>query len=186
MMSPMIIPNLLEKFGKDYNDAIIIIESNDAGQVVCNGLYYDIEYDNMYVESYIKKGALGVNMSKKIKRIGCSNLKDLIESGKLRVVDKVSISELSTFVAKGSSYEATLGCHDDTTMNLVMFGWFVSTEAFGDISQVDLKMLLHSEKLDAIEEDSFENQIYIDNGLDGDEAMSGYEEMIRQKREWMI
>lgn len=185
-MSPMILPNILEKFGKYYNDALIIVENNNNGEVVCNGLYYDIEYDNMFVESYTKSGGVGANMNKKTKRIGCSNLKDLIESGKLIVVDPVSIAELTTFTARGSSYEATLGCHDDTTMNLVMFGWFVSTDAFGDISQIDLKSLLHSDKIDEMNEEEFSGQVYYDNGMDSTEVMTGYNEMIEQQREWQL
>jgi hypothetical protein len=186
LMSPMILPNLLEKFGKYYNEAMIVIESNDQGAVVCNGLYYDIEYENMYVDSFVKKTGLGVRMTKSVKRIGCSNLKDLLESGKLKVVDPTTISELTSFSAHGSSYAATPGNNDDAVMNLVMFAWFVSTEAFGNIAEIDLKRLLHSEKIDALDEDAFEGQIYIDDGLGNDEIMRGYDEMIRQKMEWTL
>ena len=92
-------------------------------------------------------------MTKRVKRIGCSNLKDLVELGKIRIPDANTISELSTFEIKGSSYEATQGNHDDLVMNLVMFAWFVSSEAFGDISTVDLKEMLFAEKMRQIEED---------------------------------
>jgi hypothetical protein len=60
---------------------------------------------------------------------------------------------LSTFESKGSSYEAKVGNHDDMVMNLVMFAWFVSSEAFGDISTVDLKEMLFKEKMEQIEND---------------------------------
>jgi hypothetical protein len=92
-------------------------------------------------------------MTKRVKRIGCSNLKDLVELGKMSVVDADTIEELSTFEIKGSSYEASVGNHDDMVMNLVMFAWFVSSEAFGNISTVDLKELLFAEKMKQIEED---------------------------------
>ena len=94
-----------------------------------------------------------MTMTKRVKRIGCSNLKDLVELGKIRIPDANTISELSTFEIKGSSYEATQGNHDDLVMNLVMFAWFVSSEAFGDISTVDLKEMLFAEKMRQIEED---------------------------------
>ena len=43
----------------------------------------------------------------------CSNLKNLIEENKLIVQDFDIINELSTFVARKGSYEATEGSHDD-------------------------------------------------------------------------
>ena len=60
-----------------------VIESNDSGQVVCNGLYHDFEYENMHVSSSIKANALGTEMTRKVKRLGCSAIKDLLETEKL-------------------------------------------------------------------------------------------------------
>lgn len=153
MISPMIFPDIIVKIAKMYNEALVIIENNDVGQVVCNDVYYEYEYENTFVESTVKKGGVGVTMTKRVKRIGCSNLKDLIELGKLKIVDEQTIHELSSFEIKGSSYEAAAGNHDDLVMNLVMFAWFVSSEAFGNISTIDLKDLLFAERMKQIEED---------------------------------
>ena len=94
-------------------------------------------------------------MTKKIKRIGCSNLKDIIELGKLDIRDEQTINELTTFEVKGGSYAASDGNHDDLVMNLVLFGWFVSSEAFGNLSEKDLRELLYSNTISSaeIEED---------------------------------
>ena len=97
MMSPMLFPDVIYKYATYYNNCCVVIESNDAGQVVCNGLHYDLEYENVYVESMIKANAIGVTMTRKIKRIGCSNIKDIIEQGKLEIVDNETIIEMSTF-----------------------------------------------------------------------------------------
>ena len=153
MISPMIFPDIIIKIAKQYNDALVIIENNDVGQLVCRDIYYEYEYENTFVESSVKRGGVGVTMTKRVKRIGCSNLKDLIELGKLKIVDAETISELSTFEIKGSSYEATQGNHDDLVMKLVLFAWFVSSEAFGNISSVDLKEMLFAEKMKQIEDD---------------------------------
>jgi hypothetical protein len=142
----------------------VIIESNDAGQVVCNGLYYDLEYENMYVESTLKADALGVNMNKKIKRIGCSHMKDLIEQHKLHIIDADTILELSTFVATGASYEASDGNHDDLVMNFVMMGWFATTPFFTDMADVDVKALMFAERARQIEDDLVPFGI-IDDGM---------------------
>ena len=152
-ISPLIFPDTIYKYAKMYNKAYIIVESNDQGSVVCNGLYYDLEYENMFVESAIKFGAIGATMTKKTKRIGCSNLKDLIESKKMSVTDADTIQELSTFEAVGSSYEAADGNHDDTVMNLVLFAWFVATDIFVNMSSLDIKDMLYNDRLKIVEED---------------------------------
>ena len=69
-------------------------------------------------------------MNRKVKRIGCSGIKDLLEEQKLQIVDENTIMEISTFVAKGQSYEASDGNHDDLMMNLVMFGYFSTGNYF--------------------------------------------------------
>ena len=180
MISPMILPDLIVKVAKHYNEALVIIENNDVGQVVCNDVYYEYEYEHTFVESSVKRGGVGVTMTKRVKRIGCSNLKDLLELGKLKIVDANTIDELSTFEIKGSSYEATQGNHDDMVMNLVMFAWFVSSEAFGDMSTIDLKEMLFAEKMRQIEED-VPPAGEADNGL----GFGGvYDKMANDLRNW--
>ena len=152
-ISPMLLPDIIYKYAKTYNDAYIIVESNDAGIVVCNGLYYDLEYENMFVESAIKSNAIGVTMTRRVKRIGCSTIKDLIEQRKLSIYDANTIIEMATFVAVGKSYMAKTPNHDDLMMNLVLFAWFTTTDIFQSISDIDMKNLLYNEQLQAIQDD---------------------------------
>lgn len=153
MISPLLFPDIIHKYAKSYNEAYVIIESNDQGAVVCNGLYYDWEYENMFVESTLKANALGATMTRKVKRIGCSNIKDLIEQRKLDIIDAETIIEMSTFIAKGNSYEASDGNHDDLMMNLVLFGWFASTDMFANLTDINFKQMLYSDRMQAIEDD---------------------------------
>ena len=152
-ISPLLFPNIIYKYAKSYNEAYVVIESNDQGTVVCNGLYHDLEYENVHVESAIKANAIGIEMTRKVKRLGCSAIKDILENDKLRIVDENTIMEISTFVAKGQSYEASDGNHDDLMMNLVMFGYFVSTQYFTDMTDINLKDMIYKKKLKEIEDD---------------------------------
>lgn len=152
-ISPLLYPDVIYKYANMYNESYVIIESNDQGAVVCNGLYYDLEYENVYVESMIKANSIGVTMTRKVKRIGCSNIKDLIEQDKIRIVDAATIIELSTFEARGSSYEASNGNHDDLVMNLVMFAWFTTNQFFNELTDIDVKKMLYSERVRAMEDD---------------------------------
>jgi len=151
MISPLLFPDIIYKYANTYNEAYVVIESNDQGAVVANGLYYDLEYENTHVESMVKAGAIGMTMNRKVKRIGCSNLKDLIEQDKVELVDSDTIIELSTFVARGSSFEASDNNHDDLVMNLVMFGWFVSSPFFNEMTDIDIKDMMYREQIAAIE-----------------------------------
>jgi len=136
-----------------YNEAYVAIESNDQGAVVCNGLYYDLEYEHMFVESSLKANAIGATMTRRVKRIGCSTVKDLIEQKKLIIHDAQTIIEMSTFVSKGSSYQAIAPNHDDLMMNLVMFAWFTSTDVFNGLTDIDIKNMLYKERLAEIQDD---------------------------------
>ena len=152
-ISPILFPDIIYKYAKTYNEAYVVIESNDQGAVVCNGLYYDLEYENVFVESVVKKNAIGIEMNRKVKRIGCSNIKDLVERDQIDIVDADTIVEFSTFVAKGNSYEASDGNHDDLVMNFVLFGWFVSSPMFTDMTDMNIKEMMYNEKMKQIEDE---------------------------------
>ena len=92
-------------------------------------------------------------MNRKVKRLGCSNIKDILESKKLHLVDEQTILETSTFVAKGQSYEASEGNHDDLMMNLVMFGYFTGLNYFTDLTNISLKEMIFNNKMKQIEDD---------------------------------
>jgi hypothetical protein len=151
-ISPLLFPNIIYKYAKVYNEAYVVIESNDQGTLVCNGLYLDLEYENMHVES-VTKSRMGIDINRKTKRLGCSGIKDLLEEQKLEIVDENTILEISTFVAKGQSWEASDGNHDDLMMNLVMFGYFSTDSRFTDLTDIDLKAMMFQGRMDAIEQD---------------------------------
>lgn len=163
-ISPILFPNVIHKYAKVFNNAYVIIEANDQGAVVCNGLYYDLEYDEMHVSSAIKSDSLGIEMNRKTKRIGCSGFKDILETNRLNVVDEETIKEISTFVAKGQSYEASDGNHDDLVMNLVMFGYFITTNFFEEMTDINIKDMMFKQKMKEIEEDVLPFG-FIDDGL---------------------
>ena len=165
IISPILFPNVIYKYAKVYNDAYVVIESNDQGTVVCNGMYYDFEYENLHVESAVKANALGIEMNRKTKRLGCSNIKDILENNKLEIVDEHTILEISTFVAKGQSYEASDGNHDDLMMNLVMFGYFSTSNNFAELTDINIKKMLFDQRMQEIDDDVVPFG-FIDDGLE--------------------
>jgi hypothetical protein len=133
--------------------------------MVGNELYYGMEYENTFVQSYVKRNDVGILMTRKVKRIGCSNIKDIIEQGTLKINDLVTINELTTFILRGASYEAGDGAHDDLVMNLVLFGYFVTLSFFDEIYDKDMRTLIYEDQIREIEHDMIPFGI-VDNGLD--------------------
>jgi hypothetical protein len=152
-ISPLLFPDIIYKYATLYNESYVIVEANDQGSLVTRGLYYDLEYENLHMESAIKADRIGVEITRKSKRIGCSGIKDILENGKLLIQDQETIMEISTFTARGQSFEASDGNHDDLMMNLVMFGYFASTTQFRDMTDINLREMMYREKIEKIEAD---------------------------------
>lgn len=147
---------VVESIAKKYNYSTLIIESNNDGKIVAKELW-DLEYENLISTqtdqggNNIKSGRRsqpGIMMTKLTKKIGCSKLKDLIETNVLIVTNDDCIEELGTFAASKGSYEAEPGKHDDIVMCLVMFAWFTSTNYFEDISGTNAKKLISDNRDD--------------------------------------
>jgi hypothetical protein len=142
-IKPMMFPSVIYEVARNYNNAFILCEVNDVGDQVASILQYDLEYQNILMCSMRgragqivgqgfsgKKTQLGVKMSKTVKKIGCLNLKTMIEEDKLIFNDYEIISELTTFIQKHNSFEAEEGCNDDLAMCLVIYAWLVCTRLF--------------------------------------------------------
>jgi hypothetical protein len=180
-ISPLLYPSVIYKAGMSYNQAFVLIETNVSEQVA-HILYYEMEYENLLfvgrsqkgqqVSSGFSKGitTLGVNTDRKVKRIGCTNLKSLIEEGKLLVQDADTIAEFSNFVQVKDSYAADEGYHDDLVMPLVLFGWFTSNPSFRDFSDISLRHAMYEKRMQQIE-DEMVPVGFFDNGIEPEEVV---------------
>jgi len=178
-ISPILFPDIIYKYATVYNNAYVVVESNDQGSVVCNGLYYDLEYENIHLSSAVKSNSIGVEITRKTKRLGCSAIKDILEEKKLEIHDDNTILEISTFVANGVSYQASDGNHDDLMMNLVMFGYFVTTQMFADMTDINLKQMMFENRMQEIEDDIVPFG-FIDDGSSQIDMIEQREEIDRQ------
>ena len=179
-IKPIIFPDIIVNVAKNYNNAYILCEVNDIGGQVADIIQYDLEYENLLMAAMRgragqqlgqgfsgKKTQLGVKMSTAVKQVGCSNLKALIEDDKLLVTDYDTISELTTFIQKGQSFQAEDGCHDDLAMCLVIFGWMAMQEYFKEMHDNDVRARIYADQRDAIEQDMAPFG-FINDGLEDD------------------
>lgn len=171
-IKPMILPRIIAEVGKNYNNAYVLVESNDAGIQVNDILFYDLEYDYVFGSSSaprigqtVKIGPgtrLGVMMTKQVKTIGCFNLKALIENDKLLVGDEWCIYELARFSSDGKTYRAEEG-NDDLVMCMVSFGWLVEQEIFKQIAETNIRSEMVEYQKKILEEEYKPIGVYNDN-----------------------
>ena len=177
-IKPMLFPNIIHNVAKGYNNAFLLIEVNDIGDQVASIIQYDLEYENLLMASMRgragqvvgtgfsgKKTQLGVRTTAAVKKLGCSNLKTLLEDDKIMVKDYEIISELTTFSQKHNSFEAEEGCNDDLAMCLVIFAWLVAQDYFKEMTDNDIRKRLYEEQRNQIEQDMAPFG-FIQDGLD--------------------
>ena len=165
-IKPLLFPAKIYEVARAYHQAFVLIEVNDIGEQVANTMQFDLEYDNLIMASMRGRSGqvlgggfsggraqLGVRTTKAVKKIGCSNLKQLIEDDKLIVEDLEIINELSTFIVKGQSHEADDGCNDDLVACLFIFAWSVDQQYFKELTDNDVRMTMLREQQDALEQD---------------------------------
>jgi hypothetical protein len=163
-ISPLLYPSVLYRVGKEYNEAYILIEINSSEQVA-EILYGEYEYENIISVSRTPQGQvvnggfggnktqLGVITDKKVKRIGCSNFKSMVEEKKLIITDADTIAEISTFIEKRNSYSADEGYHDDLVMPLVLFSWLTTNSYFKELTNINIRKELYDARIKMIEEE---------------------------------
>ncbi len=176
-VKPLMFPHKIHEVAKAYNNCFVMVEVNDIGEQVANSLQFDLEYDNLVMASMRGrsgqilgagfsggKAQLGVRTTKAVKKVGCSNLKQLIESDKLLIPDYDVMNELSTFVVKGSSWAADDGCNDDLVACLFLFAWAVDQQYFKELTDNDIRERMYKEQQDQLEQDMAPFG-FVDNGL---------------------
>jgi hypothetical protein len=165
-IKPMLFPSIIQQVALAYNNPWLLVEVNDIGDQVATILHFDLEYDNILMCSMRgragqvvgsgfsgKKSQLGVRMTAAVKKLGCSNLKTILEDDKLIVTDYDIISELTTFIQKHNSFEAEEGCNDDLAMCLVIFAWLVAQPYFKEMTNDDVRKRIYEDQEEQIEAD---------------------------------
>jgi hypothetical protein len=184
---PVVYPDYIHRMSKYYNDAYVLVETNDIGGQVVDILMEAHENENILVTTHngrkgqvlgsghAGKSRLGVRTTGTVKRIGCLNLKSMIEKNRIILNDFNIIQELSTFISKGGSYQAEYGKNDDLVMCLVLFAWMATQDYFKQLTNTDFRKDIMSETEKYLEEDLLPFGI-INDGRDDDEEITVWNE----------
>jgi hypothetical protein len=163
-VTPLMFPNMVKQMAEAYNNAYVLVESNDIGKQVADILYHELEYEQVFWTAKEKGGNLqvtagfgqssliGVRTTKSTKRLGCSSLKTLVEQDQLILNDFNILYELFRFSLHGDSYQAEDG-HDDLVMCCVMFAWLIQQPYVKELTNTDLRMTLSQAHEKMLEDD---------------------------------
>ena len=179
-IKPVLFPSVIFQVAKEYNNPYILVEVNDIGDSIAATLNYDLEYPNVLMCAMRgragqivgqgfsgTKTQLGVKMSITVKKIGCANLKAIIEEDKLTFQDFDILQELTTFIQRKQAWEADEGYHDDLVMCMVLFAWLVMQDYFKEMTDQDVRRRIYEEQRNQIEQDMAPFG-FIDDGLGDD------------------
>ena len=149
-------PHLLFNTARQYNNAFLLIEINDLGEEVANTLWMEYEYENLYFTDAKglteARGYPGIRTTSKVKGLGCSVLKDLIEKDKLFINSHKILEELGIFVLKRKSYGADdTSINDDLCTTLWLFAWLTKQTIFQEINKTNLRGVLTERKQEYID-----------------------------------
>lgn len=188
MLAPMLLPDIIFRLGKIYNDAFVLIETKSTGLQVADILFYDRGYENMLGAqssgrsgqklTLFSKKAKGLSTSPLTKSIGCNNLKMIIENDQMFLNDSTIVEELSNFVMMGTSYGASEGYNDDMVMTLISFAWATSQEFFKNLSTVNVQEIVSSQRKE------IESNLTFGFILDGREDEYGYGSYLDIEEAW--
>jgi len=179
-------PTIIYSIASKYNEAYALIETNNIGQQVVDVLHYDLEYENVYkIDQHHIKGqtisggfkrsaSFGIRTTKSVKKIGCANLKTLIETDKLIINDFDTIAELNTFTRMRDSYQADEGNNDDLVMGLVLFAWLTAQSYFRESTNIDIRRVL-IEEYNLSEEENITPVGFIEDGRREEVINDGYD-----------
>lgn len=158
VISPFNFPQNIKKVAEKYNNAYVLVETNDIGGQVSNILYNDLEYENvlmtkisgrkgqMLSQGFASgKSEMGIRTTAQTKKLGCAILKRLVEEDKILINDERIIQELFTFISRSNTYKAEDGHHDDLVMTMVFFAWLTRQDYYADLIET-AKMNYEPEK----------------------------------------
>jgi hypothetical protein len=132
--------------------ALIVIR--DIGEENFPGLFLSEPIRKGHVRKFRK----GFNTTHRTKITACSQLKNMLETQKMRIFSKPLISELKTFVATGVGFNAKTGEHDDLISGVLLIIRMASVLA-------DWDPQIYDKLTEKITEDQMPMPIFVSSGF---------------------
>jgi hypothetical protein len=141
------------------------VENNSLGEAALI-VIRDIGEENfpgLFLSEPIRKGHVrkfrkGFNTTHRTKITACSQLKNMLETQKMKIYSKPLVSELKTFVATGVGFNAKTGEHDDLISGVLLIIRMASVLA-------DWDPQIYDKLTEKITEDQMPMPIFVSSGF---------------------
>lgn len=173
--------NLLMQVGKEYGNALLVIENNNIGYTVAQkiaemgyrNLYYSNKSSHEYIDQYSASGnssaVVGFTTSMKTRPLIIAKLDEMIRNRSIKINSSRLVRELEKFVWTHGRPEAQKGYNDDLVLSLAIACWVRDIAVIN--SQKDV--VLHTAMLNTISK----SNSHINTSISG---MNSYKEIERQ------
>ena len=148
-IAPDIYADMLFQTGKEYNNALLVVENNNIGYNVLDKLierkypniYFSIKSTHEYIEQVqaesMTNSVPGFTTTQKTRPLIVSKLEEFIRNRLIKIYSNRTVEELSTFVWNNGLPEAMKNRNDDLTMSLAIACWVRDTAL--TVSQRDIE-----------------------------------------------
>jgi len=158
---PEVLADLLNEYGKRYNDALIIPENNTFGYFVCVKLRDTLGYKKLYYHdhrgdpfNYIPNDPKAElpgfpNTNQKIRTQVLGHLEELIRNKQLKSYSRRLFEQMQSFVWEGNKAKAGKDSYDDLILSLAIGSWLVEgTAQFSEQARAMAYAILEATRVD--------------------------------------
>ena len=137
--TPDMYANFLNQVGREFGDAMLVVENNNIGYTVLDklvdhaypNLYYSIKSTHEYIEQHqaeaMNSSIAGFTTSMKTRPLIIAKLEEFIRNKLITIYSSRTINEMKTFIWKNGKPQAMKGYHDDLIMALAIACWVRDT-----------------------------------------------------------
>ena len=137
--TPDIFSRVLFDVGKEYSNALLVVENNSVGYTVLDklkemrypNLYHSIKSTHEYVEEYqadqMSNAVPGFSMTSKTRPLIVAKMEEFIRNGLIKIYSSRLLSEMRTFIWNNGKPEAMRSYNDDLIMACAIGCWVRDT-----------------------------------------------------------
>jgi hypothetical protein len=156
-IEPEMFVDLLITVGKEYGNALMVIENNNIGYTVCTRViekgYRNVFYSNKSTHEYVDSNNAignssvvpGFTTSVKTRPIIIAKLDELIRNNAIKINSARTVREMEKFIWVNGRPEAQKGYNDDLVMSLAIACWIRDIAILANQKDVEYaKVMLNS------------------------------------------
>jgi len=194
-VTPDIFSDIVHGAGKEYGNAMIVVENNSVGYTVLDKLkdkgypniYYSIKSSHEYIDQYqaetSSRAIAGFTTSLKTRPLFVAKFEEFIRNKLLTIYSKRLVNELDTFIWRNGRPEAQRGYNDDLIIACAIGCWVRDTALIENQRDMEYKKVF----LNCI----MTNKTHLDTTVPGMAKQKDYElfdkanEAVKQNKEFL-